>query len=59
MNKEKYTKDQIQRVIKNMATILEITEPYLENKTMELIYVHANDSICRLEGIIHYSDELE
>lgn len=33
--------------------------PHLENKDLELIYGCANDSMCRLEGILHYPDTWE
>jgi hypothetical protein len=38
-----------------------MTRPHLENKDLELMYTCANDSMCRLEGILHYPDtgELE
>ena len=54
--KEEYTKKEIQRVIHNQQIILDITRPHLENKDLELIYGCANDSMCRLEGILHYPD---
>lgn len=54
--KEEYTKKQIQRVLHNQQIILDITQPHIENKDLELLYSLANDSMCRLEGIIHYPD---
>lgn len=57
--KEEYTKKQIQRVLHNQQIILDITRPHLENKDLELLYSCANDSMCRLEGILHYLETLE
>ena len=54
--KEEYTTKQIKRVLHNQQIILDITSSYLENKDLELIYSCANDSMCRLEGILHYPD---
>lgn len=60
-SKKEYTKKEIQRVLHNQQIILDMTMPHLENKDLELIYSCANDSMCRLEGILHYPEiwELE
>ena len=55
-SKEQYTKDQIRRCIENLVIILEMTEKKLDNKDLELIYTCANDSLVRLEGIMHYQE---
>ena len=59
--KEEYTTNQIKRELHNQQIILDMTRPHLENKDLELLYSCANDSMCRLEGILHYPDtgELE
>lgn len=57
MNKEDYTKDQIDRVLHNQKLILDLSAPHLPNLTMEMIYTAANDSMCRLEGITHYKED--
>jgi len=59
--KEEYLTKQIRRVLQNQQIILDMTSPHLENKDLELLHTCANDSMCRLEGILHYQDtgELE
>ena len=55
-SKKEYTTKQIKRVLHNQQIILDMTRLHLENKDLELIYGCANDSMCRLEGILHYPD---
>lgn len=55
-SKKEYTTKQIKRILHNQQIILDMTRPHLENKDLELIYSCANDSMCRLEGILHYPD---
>ena len=57
--KNEYTRKQLESVMHNQQIILDITEPHLENKDLELLYTLANDSMCRLEGIINYPEEDE
>ena len=57
--KEEYTTKQIKRILHNQQIILDMTRHHLENKDLELIYSCANDSMCRLEGILHYQDTCE
>jgi hypothetical protein len=57
--KEEYTTKQIKRILHNQQIILDMTRPHLKNKDLELLYTCANDSMCRLEGILHYQDTCE
>ena len=55
--KDSYTERQYKCILHNLQMILDITAEHLENKDLELLYTLANDSMCRLEGVIHYPEE--
>ena len=58
-SKKEYTTKQIKRVLHNQQIILDTIWKLDLNEELELLYGCANDSMCRLEGILQYPDTWE